>query len=259
MPRYDEIFKGLGTRAIRQAILDVEAFAEQARIGKLNPERVQQLLLQDLDDAGPIFGKFFRGLGVAAQSSVMAAARAGELAGTISASEEMRKTADFFGEDGKEAIGSAIDQADPEALEEIEQRAGTIEFMWVAELVNTCHLCLPIHGSIRTLNEWQELGLHPDTIHVDAGFASSCHCQLVPQEQVERDPVVEPLARNKLKSPSGLKGSRRTARAVTQRDLEKSLIARDKAMETLEGRRTLRLLGVTGGEEGIEVPINQEG
>jgi hypothetical protein len=49
----------------------------------------------------------------------------------------------------------------------------------------------------------------------------------------------------KLESPTGLKGSKKTRRAIAQGDIDKALAARDKAMESPQGRRTMRLMGAT--------------
>ena len=232
MPRYDRIYQALAERAVEQGGVDLRALFRQAEAAGMSADRFQERLLQDLEEGGPIFGKFFRSLGGAARGATAAAMRQGEFAGDVERFTGLAST-----------VGSIIDTADPELLGQLEDELGDrVPFTWVAELVNTCHRCLPLHGTTRTLAQWQELGLHPETIHAD--WNSECKCRLIRSDQAaSQKDLVAPLKRNKVKSPTGLKGSRRTSRAVSQVDLDKSIAARDEAMKSLEGRRTLRLLG----------------
>jgi hypothetical protein len=235
VPRYDEIYRNLAERAVEQGGVDLRSLFRQAETAGMSAARFQERLLQDLEEGGPIFGKFFRSLGGAARSATAAAMRQGEFAGDVERFTGLANT-----------VGSIIDTADPASLQQLEDELGdSVALTWVAELVNTCHRCLPLHGTTRTLAQWQELGLHPETIHAD--WNSECKCRLIRSEQAaSQSDLVAPLKRNKVKSPTGLKGSRRTARAVSQVDLEKSIAARNEALESIEGRRTLRLLGTSG-------------
>lgn len=243
MPRYDRVYRNLAERAVEQGGVDLRALFRQAETAGMSAERFQETLLRDLDEGGPIFGKFFRSLGAAARSATSAAMRQGEFAGEVAAnSARFRQLAT--------TAGSIIEGADPEQLGELEDQLGdALAMTWVAELVNTCHRCLPLHGTTRTVAQWRELGLHPDTIHAD--WVSECKCRFVESGQAEsQSDLVAPLKRHKVESATGLKGSRRTARAVSQVDLDKSIEARDKALDTPEGRRTLRLLGSALAGEG---------
>ena len=246
MPNYAQIYETLATRAARQGAIDFETLVEQLQAQGVDPDRIQQLLIDDLERDGPIFGKFLRSLIGAGESSVMAAERAGGFAATArmrAADDEalalLLERAEF---------GLAIDEADPDALEEIEAvAADRIVETWIATLQKTCHLCLPLHGRSMTHAEWLSLGLHPDTIHQNEGWASSCQCNLVPSDEAgSRKELLNPLVRKKIESPTGLKPSKRTARQVMQADLDRARESVAKAIETEEGRRTLRLLGKVG-------------
>lgn len=246
MPRYDKIYETLARRAVRQGVLDIETFIDQAINAGMSVDRAQEMLLADLEAGGPIFGKFLRQMGGAAEKSTAAAFRQGQRAGELQASQTLQRLTRITQQE-RSLIDQAVDDADPEILEDIEgSMAQVIEYMWVAELINTCHLCLPLHGQKRTLDEWQAVGLHPDSIH-PADWRSACHCNLMPMTpgtEIEmRSSEIAPLKREKVETATGLKGSKKTRRAVTQRDMEKALAARDAAMETEAGRRTLRILG----------------
>lgn len=250
MPRYDRIYSILAKRAVQQGGIDVEAFVEQAINAGLSPERVQELLLRDLEENGPIFGRFFRTLTGAAEAAVMAASRQGEVVGEAAASEQLERLRAI-----NARAGSAIENADPGELAAIEDEiAEDVLVVWVAELKNTCHLCLPLHGKEFTMGELQEAGLHPDSIHANEGWTTPCHCHLAPKRIVDalsdtdKESVRSPLVRQSVDSKTGLKGSRRTSRSVLQKDLDRAIEARDKAVQSLEGRRTLRALGRSGSE-----------
>jgi hypothetical protein len=200
------------------------------------------MLEEDLSTDGPVFGKFERSMTGAASGSVLAASRQGEMVGHIPGSARLEKLTRDAGLEGD--LLAALDDADPDAASLLEREImGEQKFMWVAELVNTCHRCMPLHGSIDTLNGWSSRGLHPDSIH--AGWDSACHCRLLEQSTADetRTELMAPLKRNKLKTPTGLKGQRKTERAITKQDINASQRARDAAMKTEEGRRTLRILG----------------
>jgi hypothetical protein len=265
------VYRILARRAVQQGGIDVESFVEQAVAGGMSPDRVMELLLEDLENNGPLFGRFFRSLTGAAENTVMAAVRQGETAAFALSEAEADIEATRLqrlarGEDpaqqallARAEVDDAVRNADPVALQEIEDVAtDRLELTWIAELRNTCHLCLPLHGTTRTIQEWNELGYHPDTIHSREGWTTPCHCKRIPvrtaadefadgSQRKLRSELVSPLKRNKVESPTGLKGNKRTARGISQIDVEKSIQARDKALESLQGRRTMRLLGQSGG------------
>jgi hypothetical protein len=227
---------------MQEAVLDLKTFIENMADSGVGQARTEQLLLQDLEEGGPIFGKFTRSLSGAVSSSVAAAGRQGEVAGAMSASAARQRFLNLA--QPGEAIQAARDMADPEALGEIEQAASGIMMTWVCALEKTCHMCLPLHGSRALLGEWRERGLHPDSIHSNAGWVSKCFCSLVPTDEAEpRKDLNAPLVRMKNKSATGLKVSKKTSRSIVQTDIDKALAAKEKAMNSLEGRRTLRLMG----------------
>lgn len=244
MPRYDRMYAILARRAVKEGGIDVESFVDQALEVGISPERIQEMLLEDLANDGPLFGRFFRTLTGAAETAVLTAERQGFDVGVLAEDVADKRIAEL-----RRIVNmdDALTEADPEKLAEIEQAgASMVEYTWIALMQNTCHLCLPLHGHSRTKEEWQELGVLPDTIHVNAGFVSKCRCTLVPRNVAEgRADLQAPLLRNKLVSDTGLKGSKRTARGVAQQDLDRAIAARDKALESEQGRRTLRLLGKT--------------
>ena len=161
----------------------------------------------------------------------------------VSGDEELQRLTGLAKGDGESIIDRALSGADPELAAEIEEATQDhLELTWVAELRNTCHLCLPLHAKTRTLAEWKQLGLHPDTIH-PGNWLSVCHCRLVPGVAAEAGEIVAPLVRVK----QAMKGSRKTIRAVAQQDLERARAAALAAQQSDEGRRVLRLLGEANG------------
>jgi len=234
--RYDEVYSRRARRAVQEGGIDITTFMEDMVAGGISPERLEELLLQDLEEGGPVFGKFLRSLSGAAESAVMAAERQGDMVGYASEEKAYQELL------GLSKMEDALDDADPELLETMEAAVND-EFTWIATLENTCHLCLPLHGTSRTMEEWRTMGKHPDTIH-PGSWRSSCHCQLVPTRQAAgRADLVAPLVRERVKSSTGLKGVKKTQRRVAQRDPTKAQRAVAEAMKTKEGRRTLRLMG----------------
>lgn len=240
--RYDQVWALLAERATSQGVIDVETFIRLLAESGVSEEQMLEMLEHDLETDGPIFGKFVRSLSGAASSTAMAAVRQGEAIGTIDGDAELRRLSKLAGVEG--SVLEAIQTADPEVAAMAEDAVLLdIPHTWIAELINTCHRCLPLHGSTLTLREWRAKGLLPETIHT--GWDSSCHCRLVPEVVLteSRDDLMAPLRRLKLSTSTGLKGSKRTARAVEQRDIDAAIAAREAAMASEEGRRTLRLLG----------------
>lgn len=237
--RYDLQYQVLVRKAIAQGGLNIESFVEQAVASGIPRERIQQLVLQDLEDEGPIFGKFFRDLTGSAQSAVAAARRQGEAAARAHGRQLISLS----------KLNDVVNDADPELLDAIERESGDIPLTWVATLKNTCHLCLPLHGTTRLASEWNDLGLDPQSIHVNAGFRSDCQCNLVDEGHVNQEKELQPLRRVTDRTATGLKGSKRTVRGIGQQDLTASIKARDKAMDSLQGRRQLRLLGKARADE----------
>jgi len=239
MPRYDLIFARLAERAVAMGSINIESFMAMAVESGITEEALIEQLEHDLLNDGPLFGSFARSLSGAATSSVMAAVRQGELVGHAAQDAQLARLTRIAGVEG--SVVDAINTADPAAAEMIEDAvAEDIQETWVAELINTCHRCLPLHGKTKSRAEWRRLNLLPESIH--AGWESSCHCRLVPEGVVAgREDLVAPLVREKIGDQKV--GKKRTRRAITQESMGKGLMARDRSLDTLEGRRMLRLMG----------------
>ena len=233
--RYDQLYDRLVGRAMAHANVDLQFFIQNAVANNVPPNVLRMRLMNDLMNEGPIFGKFMRSMNGAAGQTVLEARRQGTRAAYAdkNLSSEMSKNG--------LNIQQIIDTGDAELLEKVEQISAPLtESTWLCALRNTCDYCLPLHGITRTDQEWDELGLDPSTIHAELGWSSICYCIKVPAEQVNRNAELAPLKRVPLQDRGG---SRRTERAITQRDLEKSISAVAKARESVQGRRTMRLLG----------------
>ena len=144
-------------------------------------------------------------------------------------------------------LESVVDDADPDTLEAIAlEVAPLMRVVWVATLRDTCHRCLPLHGTEMLLSEFDELGLSPATIH--GGWTSECNCRRIPTNDSQgRAENMQPLRRIRVKGTP--RGTKKTMRAVSQVDLQKSIEASLAAQESKEGRKILRLLGRVGAEE----------
>lgn len=242
--RYDRVYANAVQRALETADVSLRAFMQRAGDAGMTAESIAERLIYDLETSGPVFGPFIRSLEGAARTTATTAYRQGSLVGQAAEDAALR---DLMKVDSVEDL---LDEADPEALDEAEQHADSLVFRWVATMINTCAMCLPLHGQVNTLSGWRELGLHPDSIHADQGWSSSCQCSLVAEEQAgSRAELISPLLRERMKDPITGKSIGKTRRAVLQQDLDKAIAARDKAMQTLEGRRALRLIGATHGAD----------
>lgn len=243
--RYDRLYDRLVRRALGQIQLDLESFFEAAIEQGMSLESAQAQLIDDLDNAGPIFGKFLRHVTGAAENTVMEAGRQGVFAGELKSSGALAEIEGITQAD----IDAAIDAADPDRLGEIEREAAPrIVQAWIAELVNTCYKCLPLHGVEMLAEEWDARGLHPASMH--DGWVSVCHCRRIDVRLVaDRDELIAPLLRTNV---TKVKGARKTARAVAQQDIDKSLQTVARVRESQEGRRVLRLLGTSGGSVLME-------
>jgi hypothetical protein len=235
----------LANRALKLASIDLETFVASSLENKMSEAALQKNLINDLETEGPIFGKFLRNLTGAAPAATQSAHRAGIRAGEIADAAD----SDPEGEIARLVklnntdIGEIIDSGDPDALDELMKMAApVIDLMWVAELVNTCELCLPLHGVVRTAEEWAEKGLDPETIH-PAEWNRDCQCRLIDVTKRDRKADMEPLVRIPQKTAGGKSVSRRTVRSIAQKDLDKSLVALEKAKQTVAGRRAIREMG----------------
>jgi hypothetical protein len=245
MSNYAKVYLDLASRAISQTAIDLETFIKRAKDAGMSQEAIERSLMQDLEEGGPLFGKFLRSLTGSAQSSVSVASRQGQTVGNLMDDPEYARYMTLA------QAEDATEWADPDLLEEVTTKTAAYDVRtWIATMKNTCHRCLPLHGRTLTMEEWTANGWLPELMH--EGWDSDCQCQLVPDDLADlagtRKQIVAPLVRNKIKTETGLKPSKRTVRGITQADIDKAIAARDKALDTIEGRRTLRLLGQIYGE-----------
>ena len=242
MARYDKLYEALAKRAVKQGVTDFETFLERADAAGLPRDVLEERLVADVEEGGPIFGKFIRSLSGAAATSVLASERQGADVARARAEDLISMS----------EMDDILDDADAEEMDDIGDRLeDSALWIWIAELVRTCERCLPLHGKIMTAQEWNESGYDPETMH--EGWDEPCHCEWQPMDELSPDDLKElkaPLIRERVKTDTGLMGSKRTQRLVAQADLDKATAAVTKATESLEGRRTLRLMGqVNQGEE----------
>jgi hypothetical protein len=249
MPRADDIYTAIVEQAVITAEARFDALVRQFAATGMSEEAIVERMLNDLEIGGLVFGWFMRSLGYAGQRSTVAAQRAGTAVGEVAGSPKLVRAIERFGLDLTRAQG----EHDPDLAFDVEQAAGRIrELMWVCELRKTCVYCLPLHGVVRTGEEWAESGEHPDTIHAVNNIDSTCYCALLDTEVAadDRGKVLAPLKRVDVpvNRAAGERLNRRTVRDVSSISAETSLKARDKLLETVEGRRALRKLGQAGGE-----------
>ncbi len=251
MAKYTETYEILAQRAVDSATLDIEAFIKRAQSAGMGIEALSDALLNDFETGGPLFGRFMRNITGAASSSVRSAEHQGQVAGSIrhdprirqQIAEEMKASSELL---DLNELDDVIAGADAEQLAELEELTDNIEVTWIATLKNTCHRCLPLHGVTRTRRQWAMLGLNPDTIHGD--WNSECQCKFVPAVQTTgRKDLTEPLRSVAIPKEDRTLG-RKTARVVTQANLDKAVEGVAEAQQSLEGRRILRLLGQAGHE-----------
>jgi hypothetical protein len=142
---YSILYQTLATRALALAEVDLETFIENALGAGMSPDVLNEQLINDLTTEGPLFGKFLRNLTGASQAAALQAHRQGTRAGEMIGKTDL----DDLLELNQLDIGAILDSGDPSELERLDViTAPEVALMWVAELINTCHLCLPLHGTI---------------------------------------------------------------------------------------------------------------
>ena len=231
MSRYDQVWEDLVQGAVEQFDVSLRRLIRNARTLGMTEDAIEASLIDDINNEGPVFGPMLRSLSGAAVNTVLVAERQGEVMGRLRVLQNIAE------------IDGVVDDADPELMDLLEKNELDDEILqWVAALRNTCHRCLPLHGKRLARREWRERGLDPSTIH--EGWNSACHCSLVPADVTDRNETLAPILR------TAQKGQKRTARNLTQRDVEKALTKRDELLSSQEGRRMMRLLGTANQEEG---------
>lgn len=233
---YSHLYAIRAQEAVDTGSVRFEALVDQLLADGVPAERINEMLTEDLETGGPIFGKFFRDLGMAGDMTISTAEQQGSSAAeAASLDDDIRAFIEESERDGRSAA-ELLREGDPEALEQVEILADDQELTWIATMRNTCSQCLPLHGKSLPRREWRERGLRPRGMH------PNCECDFVPTElAADRSDLLAPLKRAIV--PGQVKGGRRTQRAVTQADVDAALAARDAAEKTPEGRKILRLLG----------------
>lgn len=245
MPRYDKTLSRRLLRAMKLADGDLEELFLRAEDNGLTDEAIERALIADLENDGPIFGRLKSNLMGAAEASVMAAQAQGTFVGEAIESGQLAAS-EYLQEMSDADFQAMMSGNDPDGMGRFEDAtAYSLEYTWVSTLVNTCPFCLALHGKTVTRQEWRQAGLDPETIHAENSINAKCFCHLALATEANKDDLATtaPLKRTSLESGTGLKGNRRTLRAVTNEDPLKALEAVRKAQETEQGRRTLRMLG----------------
>ena len=114
MVDYSDVYENLANRAIKQSIIDIESFVSQLLSAGVSEQRINEMLLEDFDSGGPIFGKLKRSLTGAVTSSSMAAIRQGEAVGYLANTAPGKSLAKLAKIQG--SVIDAIDNADHAAL-----------------------------------------------------------------------------------------------------------------------------------------------
>lgn len=239
--RYDKLYSIRAQKAVESGLVDVEAFVNELVADGVPLTRINTMLLDDLEGNGPLFGKFFRSIGGAGETTLSVAESQGSgVAEALSLDDELAAFAREANVDGR-SVAQMAQSGDPEALELIEDQAEYQELTWICTLRKTCETCLPLHGKSLSRQEWRDRGLRPRSLH------PNCECDWVPTELAkDREDLINPLMRNIAAGQE--KGGRRTVRSLAQVDIERSQAAAEKAAQSKEGRRILRLLGQSGEE-----------
>jgi hypothetical protein len=240
--QYSKLYATKAQKAIDTGLVDLKAFIEEMRQAGTSDKNIEEMLLDDLENDGPLFGKFFRSLGVAGEGAISnAEAQAASIAEAMTGAEELKALVEEANISSEEMLDRIV-EATPEELEEMEINTEDLVYTWICTLQKTCDVCLPLHGQALTKAEWRERGLIPREVHSSLGWASPCQCNWVLTQLAEsRADLIDPLVRIKITDPET--GTKKTIRGVTQHDVDKARIAAEKAKESLVGRRTLRLLG----------------
>lgn len=239
--RYDRTYAILAQRAVKQGTLNLETLILSMLDSGMTQDAIREALDNDLKNDGPVFGAFVRSLTDASTSAITVAGSQGETLGMISGDAELQRLVKTRGL--KLGIDEAIESGDPEIAAEFEDAiAEDIQEMRIATLINTCHLCLPLHGKTMSRADWVRLGLMPADMHPET-WNSRCMCKNIPVSLAgKRKDVIAPLRRLRVN-----KGDKRTVRVMTAIDIDKAIEARNQAMESIEGRRVLRRLGSVKG------------
>lgn len=239
---YAELYATRAQRAVDTGVVDLKAFIDEMMGAGAPVERIHELLNQDLNSGGPIFGKFFRSLELAGESvlSIAEAQGSAVVESLTIGGDGLEELKQLAGAD-RAQLEELARNGDPDAMEIIERSADDMEMTWICTLRKTCELCLPLHGKSLSKREWRERGLIPRAIHIN------CECDWMPTMWArDREDLNAPLVRNIEAGQE--KGGKRTIRGVTSSDVDRAVEAVNKAKQSEEGMRVLKLLGESRGK-----------
>lgn len=202
--RYSSLYALRSQRAIDVALADVSTLIAELAADGVPPERVNEILVDDLETNGPIFGRFFRSI--------------------VSAGEVAVSLAEF-----QAALTGDDAGGDPVQLEAGERSHDPDSATWVCVSHREMDRCMALHGVTKTRGEWTVLGLRPRLMH------SRCVCELVPPEQSEE--FKSPLLRNTAAGQG--KGCRLTSREDND---ERAESMRQRALASAAGRAVLEAI-----------------
>jgi hypothetical protein len=132
----NNLFISLEASSSRTAVTLEELIARALQTG-ISKDALREYLLKDLNEGGRIFGEFLNAIKATTDSSIRDFSDSGQWAEDDS--YEVKK------------------------------------WMWIAVLINTCPDCLERHGQIKTMEEWESVGIPR------AGFTvcrKHCQCDL---------------------------------------------------------------------------------
>jgi len=127
--------------------LTLDEFIQTALNQGMDRDILKQTLLKDLEEGGRIFGEFRRSIKATANGTM----------------NNFRDSAQW--------------------AEEVDVQ----KFMWVAVLTNTCPDCLPRHGDIKPMEEWEQEGLPRSGFSV---CKDNCKCILVDARKTLLKPIL---------------------------------------------------------------------
>lgn len=238
---YARLYASRAQRLVEVGSVNLESFVRELIDDGVPLERINQLLIEDLETNGRIFGQFFRDLGAAGETAISVAEAQGSTVAEAIALDDRIAAFSREARQGGRTVDAALADGDPDALEAVENAADEQRLRWIATLRRTCPICLSLHGKDLTRREWREFGYRPRMVH------PHCECDWEPTEiAASYSSLTAPLRREIEAGQS--RGGRRTKRAVTQQDVDGAIAAREKALQTPEGRRILRQLGQSGEE-----------
>jgi hypothetical protein len=210
--KYSSLYASRAQRAVEIALIEVRGVVSELASDGVPLERINELLVDDLETSGMLFGRFFRTL-----------TAAGEMAIAVAASQA-----------SSVAEAGALCTEDPRELEQLENDLADELVTWVAVVTRgverrDADRCLVLHGARLPRAQWRSAGYRPGLMH------ARCGCQWVSGECG----MIEPLTRNV--APGQQKGGRLTVRGI-EGDIG-TQAALERAVTSPQGSTVRRALG----------------